>query len=75
MTKSFYQIKVSKKSIPFLGTVTPFKGLRVYLVSVMGQPGSSEALEELVSRVFGDFIYEGWFIHIHDDINVCANDN
>ena len=73
MTKSFYQIRVSKKSIPYLGTVTPFKGLRVYLVSAMGQPGSSEALEELVSRVFGDFIQEGWFIHIHDDINVCAN--
>ena len=42
MTKSFYQIKVSKKSIPFLGTVTPYKGLRVYLVSAMGQPGSSD---------------------------------
>ena len=73
LTKSFYQIKVSKKSIPYLGTPTPFKGLRVYLRSAMGQPGSSEALEELISRVFGDFIEEGWFVHIHDDINICAD--
>ena len=56
-----------------LGTPTPFKGLKVYLVSAMGQPGSSEALEELISKVFGDFIYEGWFIHIADDFNVSAH--
>ena len=72
LAKSFYQIPVTKKSIPFLGTTTPFKGLRVYLVAAMGQPGSSEALEELISKVFGDFIYEGWFIHIHDGVNVLT---
>ena len=73
LTKSFYQIKVTKQSIPLLGTITPFKGLRVYLVAAMGMPGSSEALEELISRAFGDFAYEGWFIYIHDDVNVCGN--
>ena len=42
LTKSFFQIPVAKSSIPYLGTVTPFKGLRVYLRAAMGMPGSSE---------------------------------
>ena len=41
-TKSFFQIPLAKGSIPYLATVTAFKGLRVYLSSVMGMPGSSE---------------------------------
>ena len=73
LKKSFYQIQVTKESIPFLGTVTPFKGLRVYLRANMGMSGTSESLEELVSRVFGDFIQACFFIHQHDDIHVCSN--
>ena len=73
LKKSFYQIPVSAESIPFLGTVTPFKGLRVYLRAAMGMPGSSECLEELICRVFGDFIERGFFIHIADDIHVGGN--
>ena len=60
--------------MPYLGTATPFKGLRVYARAAMGMPGCSEALAELVSRVFGDFIHEGFFGHQYDDIHVCAND-
>ena len=40
----------------FLGTVTPYKGLRVYLRSAMGMPGSSEHLQELTARVFDDYL-------------------
>ena len=73
-TKSFFfQIPVAKSSIPFLGTVTPFKGLRVYLRSAMGMHGSSEYLGELISRVLGDFIQEGFVVHIADDLRVCGN--
>ena len=46
LTKSFFQIPVAKSSIPFLGTVTPFKGLTVYLRSAMSMPDSSEYLRE-----------------------------
>ncbi len=31
LTQSFFQIPVSKSSMPYLGTVTPFKGLRLYI--------------------------------------------
>ena len=72
LTKS-YQVKVSKTSIPYLGTITPFKGLRVYLRSAMRQPGSQEALQELMSRVFGDFLQEGFVLIIADDLHVCGN--
>ena len=60
LTKSFYQIPLAKSSIPYCGTVTPFKGLRVYVRSAMVMPGSSEYLEELLSRVLGDLIQEGF---------------
>ena len=60
--------------MPYLGTATPHKGLRVYARAAMGMPGCSEALAELVSRVFGDFIQQGFFVHQHDDMHVCAND-
>ena len=45
LTKSFYQIQKSKSSISYLGIVTPFKGLHVYLRCAMGMPGSSGYLQ------------------------------
>ena len=34
----------------------------------MGMPGSSEYLQELTSRVFGDFLQEGFIVIIADDL-------
>lgn len=73
LTKSFFQIPLAKSSIPYLATVTPFKGIRVYLRSAMGMPGSSEYLQELTSRVFGDLMQEGFVTMITDDLFVGAN--
>ena len=73
LTKSFFQIPLDSASVPYLGTVTPFKGLRVYLRSAMGMPGSSEHLQELTSRVLGDFIQEGFVTVIADDLHVGGN--
>ena len=53
--------------------MTPYRGLRVYLRSAMGMPGSSEHLQELVSRVFGDFIHEGFLTNIADDFYIGAD--
>ena len=39
----------------------------------MGMPGSSEFLNELTSRVFGDYITEGFLTVIHDDLFIGAN--
>ena len=73
LTQSFFQIPISKASMPYLATVTPFKGIRVYTTLVMGMPGSSEILQELLSRIFGGEMTEGWILIIADDMYVCAN--
>ena len=73
LTKSFFQIPLSKSSIPYLGIVTPFKGLRVYTRSAMGMPGSSEFLKELLSRVFGQYLTEGFIVIKDDDMYIGAS--
>ena len=40
----------------------------------MGMPGSETCLEELMSRVLGDFIMQGWVAKIADDLYVGGND-
>ena len=39
----------------------------------MGLPGSETALEELMSRVLGEFIQEGFVAKVADDLYVGAN--
>ena len=70
LTKAFFQMQLSEDSLPYLGTVTPFKGLRIYLRPPMGMPGSSEYLQELLQRICGDFLKEGFLLLNHDDMFV-----
>ena len=72
LTSSFFQIKMSKASIPYLGTLTPFKGIRVYARAAMGMPGSSEYLDELMSRVVGHMLMAGTILKIADDLYVVG---
>ncbi len=74
LTKAFFQIPLDKKSIPYLGTVTPFRGMYVYTRSAMGQPGASEHLRELLTRVFGDYLREGFLIVKDDDMYIGSNE-
>ena len=73
LTKSFFQIPLDKSSIPYVATATPFKGLRVYTRAAMGMPGSSEILQELTSRVFGDLLAEGILLILADDLFIGGN--
>ena len=72
--QSFYQIPLEHGSMRFCGVVTPVKGLRVYTQSAMGMPGSETCVEELMSRVLGEFIMQGWVAKIVDDLYVGGND-
>ena len=54
-------------------TPTPFRGLRVYLRSAQGMPGSSETLEELMSTVLGHLVQQGRVAKIADDLYVGGN--
>ena len=55
-----YRNVVSRTSLKYCGVTTPFRGIRVHTRSVMGIPGSETALEEMMCRVLGDFIEEGF---------------
>ena len=73
LTKAYYQVPLSKDSRKYCGTATPFRGIRVYLTSAAGMPGSETALEELMSRIFGDQIMKGCVAKIADDLYCGAN--
>ena len=75
LTKSFFQIPVTKDSMQYLGTVTPYKGIRVYTRTAMGMPGSSEHLRELLTRVLGDYMSEGFVIAKDDDMYIGAHES
>ena len=70
LTKSFFQLKMSRESMAYLGTITPFKGVRLYARAAMGMPGSSEWLDELCSRVLGDLLMRRIVLVIADDMYV-----
>ena len=73
MTKQFFQLPMEKSSMKYLGTLTPYKGLRVYTRAAMGMPGSTEHLDELMSRVLGDLEQNGIVVRIADDLYTGGN--
>ena len=73
LTKSFYQIPLSKDSMKYCGVSTPYRGVRVYVRSAMGMPGSETALEELTCRVLGHLVQEGVVAKIADDLYCGGN--
>ena len=52
---------------------TPFKGVRVYVRSAMGMPGSETALEEVMCRVLGPLLQDGFVAKIADDLYCGGN--
>ena len=68
LKESYFQIPLNPESSKYVGVITPYTGTLVYRRSVMGLPGSEAALEELLSRIFGDLIRNGKMVKIADDI-------
>ena len=64
---------MKRASLKYLGVVTPYKGIRVYTRAAMGMPGSSEHLDELMSRILGELIHEGFVKKIADDLYIGGN--
>ena len=73
LKKAYYQIPLHTDSRKYCAIVSPFKGVRVYCRAAMGMPGSECALDELMSRMFGDLIQSGEVKRVADDIYVGAN--
>ena len=70
----YFQIKMSDKSIPWLGVQTPFGGLRVMSRSGQGLLGQAEEFNEVLSKVLGEELKEGLCTKIVDDIYVGGSD-
>ena len=70
----YFQIKMSDKSIPWLGVQTLFGGLRVMSRSGQGLLGQAEEFNEVLSKVLGEELKEGLCTKIVDDIYVGGSD-
>ena len=66
LSNYFYQCGLQKDDIRYLGTVHPFKGLRVYTVDPQGLKGASERSYEKLLRIFGDLIQDGRLAQMAD---------
>lgn len=53
LTRPLYQISLSRSSIKYCGTLTPYKDIRVNIKRAKRMPGSEIALEKLMCRIFG----------------------
>ena len=73
LTSAYFQIPLQKDSMKYCGIATPFKGIRCYTRCAMGMPGSETALEELMCRILGDLLSEGYVTKIADDL-YCGGD-
>ena len=47
LTNVFYQIPMPRRSMKYCGVAILFRGVRMYVRSTMGMPGSETALEEI----------------------------
>ena len=74
LKSAYYQLPLSPESTRYVGVLTPYRGTLVYLRSVMGLPGSEAALEELLSRIFGDMIRDGQMCKCSDDLYIGSSD-
>ena len=66
----YFQIKMSDKSIPWLGVQTPFGGLRVIARSGQGLLGQAEEFDEVLAKVLKQELMDGICTKIVDDIYV-----
>jgi hypothetical protein len=66
----YFQIKMSEKSIPWLGVQTPFGGLRLISRSGQGLLGQAEEFDEVLAKVLKQELMEGICTKIVDDIYV-----
>ena len=73
MSMAYHQIRMKKSSQKYCGVHTPYKGLLVYNVGVMGLPGVEVALEELTCLILGDMVKEGKVAKIADDLFIGGN--
>ena len=73
LSNFFYQNGMQKSDAKYLGTVHPFKGLRVYTCDPQGLKGASERGYEKLVRIFGDMVQDSKLAQMADGLHVLGN--
>ena len=68
MYNSYFQMHMDKRDYPYLGVMTPFKGLRIMARSGQGLLNSDTELKELVGKVLGQEIANNICKVVADDL-------
>ena len=68
MYNSYFQMHMDQRDYPYLGVMTPHKGLRIMARSGQGLLNSDTELKELVAKVLGPEIAQGLCKVIADDL-------
>ena len=69
----FYQNGLQLSDTKYLGTIHPFKGVRIYTCDPQGLKGASERSYEKLARIFGDLVQEGKLAQMADGLHVLGN--
>ena len=72
LSNYFYQCGMQRHDIKFLGTVHPFKGLKVYTCDPQGLKGASERSYEKLLRIFGDMVQDNKLAQMADGLHVLG---
>ena len=73
LTNSYFQVRMAKDLWPFLGVLTPHRGIRVITRAGQGLFNSDNKLEQLLSMILGDEIKAGNTLIARDDGMVGGN--
>ena len=69
----FHQNGMQQSDIKYLGTIHPYKGLRVYTCDPQGLKGASERCYEKLARIFGDMVQNGKLAQMADGLHPLGN--
>ena len=72
LSSYFYQNGMQKQDIKYLGTVHPFKGVKVYTCDPQGLKGASERSYEKLLRIYGDMVQNGKLAQMADGLHVLG---
>ena len=69
----FYQNGMQKNDVKYLGTIHPYKGLRIYTCDPQGLKGASERCYEKLVRIYGDMVQHGQLAQMADGLHVLGD--
>ena len=69
LSSYFHQNGMQLSDIKYLGTIHPYKGLRVYTVDPQGLKGASERCYEKLARIYGDMVQSGQLAQMADGLH------